>query len=227
MSKNDLQQMLDSAVHYGHRSHRWNPNMKNYIHSTNQGIHIIDLNKTVEMLAKATDFLAQQTKEGKTVLFVGTKQHVAGLVKDAAEKTSMPYVTSRWIPGLLTNFNTVKQRIKYLLELEEKESTGEFEKYTKKEISALKKEMEKLESGLGGMKKLKKKPDLLLVMSATRDKIAIDEANRLKIPVVAICDTDSDPSKVDYPVPGNDDSIKSVQYFLDIFTKNIESSAKK
>lgn len=219
--------MLENAVHYGHRSHRWNPNMKKYIHGINQGIHIIDLNKTVEQLEKAMTFLTGETKEGKNVLFVGTKQHVAALVKDNAEKTGMPYVITRWIPGLLTNFNTMKQRIKYMLDLEEKEANGEFEKYTKKEVSGLKKEMEKLKEALGGLKKLKKRPDILLVMSAKRDSIAIDEANRLKIPVIAICDSDSDPSLVQYPIPGNDDSMKSVQYFLNIFSKNIENSAKK
>lgn len=227
MEKTQLEQMIANAVHYGHRRHRWNPNMKKYIHGVDQEIHIINLNKTAELLAKAVDFLKKESQEGKTVLFVGTKQHVAELVREHAVKTGQPYVVSRWIPGLLTNFSTMKQRIRHLLELEEKERSGEFEKYTKKEIADLKGEMERLEMAFGGLKTLKKKPDILLVMSAKRDNIAVDEAKRLNIPVIAVCDTDSDPDKVTYPVPGNDDSIKSVSFFLEIFSRCMVKPATK
>lgn len=214
MQKKDLQAMLEHAVHFGHRTTRWNPKMAKYIFDSRKGVHIFDLNKTALELSKALDAVTEMSKEGKKILFVGTKQHVTELVKETAQKTKMPYVVTRWIPGLLTNFSTVKKRIKYFVDLKDKEENGEFEKYTKQEVNQMKKEMVKLEETLGGVSELKKAPDMLFVLSVKRDMIAIKEAHRLKIPVIGICDTDADPELIDYPIPGNDDAIRSVSYFL-------------
>ena len=222
-----LREMMENAVHFGHRSQKWNPKMKKFIFTKRDGVHVFDLNKTAANLEQGLKVITDSVKEGKKVLLVGTKPQVGNLVAETAKKCKMPYVISRWIPGLLTNFSTIKTRIKYLLDLKNKEESGELEKYTKKEAGKFKKEMEKLENSLGGVLELKDKPDVLFVLSAKRDMIAIKEANRLNMPIIAICDSDSDPNTVTYPIPGNDDSIKSIKYFLDRVSDAIESSKTK
>jgi len=214
MSQAELKEMLAAAVHFGHQTHKWNPKMKRYLYGVRDGIHIFDLQKTFDMQQKALTFLQTTVEEGKTVLFVSTKQQAASLVEGVAKKCNMPYVTYKWIGGLLTNFSTVKDRIKYFLDLTDKKETGEFEKYTKKEVSILKKDLEKLETAFGGLKNMTKKPDVIFVVDCVRDNIAIKEAKKLKIPVVGITDSNADPDEVDYPIPGNDDAVKSLKYFL-------------
>lgn len=216
MKTEDLKEMLEAAVHFGHKTQRWNPKMKKYIHTTKNGVHIFDLEKTGECLEKATSFLNHEVALGKRVLLVSTKPQAADLIKSAAMDTQMPYVVHKWMGGLLTNFSTMKQRIKYYKKLRDEEKSGELGKYTKKEASMLKKDIVKLESALGGVRDMDRVPDILFVADAVRDKIVIKEANKLNIPVVAIVDSNADPEGIDYPIPGNDDAIKSLTYLINM-----------
>jgi len=214
MTKQDLKEMFDNAVHIGHRTHKWSPKMKKYIYGEVNGIHIIDLEKTADCLEKAMDFLSKLIMEGKKVLFVSTKPQSIKLVEDLAKSVHMPYVVSKWIPGLLTNFSTVKTRIKCLTDLKEQKAAGDFEKYTKKEAAKLGKMIDKLQAALGGVEGMKSMPEAVFVVDSCRDAIVIKEARKLHVPVVAIVDTNADPSKIDYPIPANDDAIKSLTYLL-------------
>lgn len=209
-----LKEMFESAVHVGHRTQKWNPKMKKYLYGELSGLHVIDLTKTLECFNEALAFMSKTISEGKTVLFVSTKPQSVKLIEDLANNCNMPYVTQKWIPGLLTNFPTVKRRIKYLADLKEQEASGEFEKYTKKEASTLKKTIDKLQTSLGGVQDLSKKPDAVFVVDVVRDKIVVKEANKLKIPVIALIDSNSEPSTVDYPIPANDDAMKSLRFLL-------------
>jgi len=214
MSQAELQEMLAAAVHFGHQTHKWNPKMKRYLYGVREGIHVFDLQKTFDALQNALAFLQKSVAEGKTILFVSTKQQAAAIVEDVAKKCDMPYVTHKWIGGLLTNYSTVKTRIKHFSTLLEQEASGEFEKYTKKEASKMKKEIEKLQIAFGGLRNMKKVPSVVFVIDCVRDNIAVKEAKKLNIPVVAITDSNADPDEVDYPIPGNDDAVKSLKYFL-------------
>ena len=214
MSQAELKEMLAAAVHFGHQTRKWNPKMKPYLYGVREGIHIFDLQKTFDNLQNALSFLQKSIEEGKNVLFVSTKQQASTIVESVAKKCNMPYVTHKWIGGLLTNYSTVKKRIKYFISLIEQQESGEFEKYTKKEASKLKKELEKLGTAFGGLKSMNKPPQVLFVVDCVRDNIAVKEAKKLKIPVIAITDTNADPEEIDYPIPGNDDAVKSLKYFM-------------
>ena len=218
--------MFENAVHVGHRAQKWNPKMKKFIYGERNGIHIINLEKTAEYLDRALEFLSKLASEGRTLLFVSTKPQSVKLLEGLAKECRMPYVISKWIPGLLTNFGTLKNRIKYLADLKEQEKNGEFDKYTKKEASNLRKIMEKLELALGGVQTLMDKPDAVFVVDAVRDHIVVEEANRLRIPVVSIVDTNADPAVIDYPIPGNDDEVKSLIYFFNKIKGALTSSSK-
>ncbi len=209
-----IKELFKNAVHIGHRTQKWNPRMKKYLYGERDGVHIINLEKTVKKLDEALKFFNKLNSEGKTVLFVSTKPQSQKLIENAAITANMPYVVTRWIPGLLTNFSTMKNRIKYLKDLKEKEASGELDKYTKKEISKFKKEMEKLQFALGGVEDMKSKPDAVFIIDIERDKIALKEAKTINIPVIAIVDSNVDPSEVDYPIPGNDDALKSLTFLL-------------
>lgn len=215
--------MFDSAVHIGHRTRKWNPRMKKYIFGEQSGLHIINLEKTAKMFETALNFMAKLRSEGKKVLFVSTKPQSVHLVEEMAQNLGMPYVTNKWIPGLLTNFPTIKTRIKYLSDLKNQEETGEFAKYTKKEASSLKKTIVKLQNALGGVQEMKAMPDAVFVVDTVRDKIVVEEARKLSIPVVGFVDTNADPLLVDFPIPANDDALKSLKY---LFAK-IEDTLKK
>ncbi len=227
MTKSELQKMFDCAVHIGHRTHKWDPRARKFIFGERNGIHIIDLEKTAVYLEKALDFLNKAGKEGKTVLFVSTKPQSIKLLEDAAKDCGMPYVVSKWIPGLLTNFGTIKKRIKYLSDMKEQEKSGEFEKYTKNEASKLRKEMDKLQISLGGVENMKSLPDVLFALDVVRDEIVVKEAKKIGIPVVGIVDTNSDPNSVDYPIPGNDDALKSLEYFVGKISETLKKTSKK
>lgn len=227
MSNIDMQALFDHAVHIGHRSQKWNPKMKKYLYGEKGGIHIINLEKTLEGLSKAMDFLNKVTSDGKVVLFVSTKPQSLKIVEDVANSVGMPYVVSRWIPGLLTNFTTLKTRIKYLQNLKEQEAAGEFEKYTKKEAANLKKTIEKLEASLGGVSNMMDLPDIVFVVDTVRDKIAVEEARKMKIPVVALVDSNADPSLIDYPIPANDDALKSLIYLLGKIGESLQKLGNK
>lgn len=214
MSQFDLKEMLESAVHFGHKTQKWNPKMKKYLYTEKNGIHIFDLQKTQDCLDKAVEFLKGCAASGKRVLLVSTKPQAAHLIIDAANATKMPYVVHKWMGGLLTNFSTMKQRIRYFRTLREQEKSGEFEKYTKKEASDLKKVIVKLNDALGGVRDLDRLPDVVFVADVVRDRIVVKEANKMKIPVVAIVDSNADPDGIAHPIPGNDDAVKSLTYLI-------------
>ena len=209
-----LKEMLANAVHFGHYTNKWNPLMKKNIWGIRANVHILDLHKTLDELEIALDFLAQQKKQGKTVLLVSTKQQSIPALRALAEKTKQPFVTSKWIPGLLTNFGTVSQRIRELKKLKDMRDSGDMNKYKKKEISKFNKTIAKLENALGGVQDMSDLPDSIFVIDAVRDNIAVKEANVLGIPVVAFTDSNTDPTPIQYPITANDDAIKSIKYIL-------------
>ena len=211
MSVISMKQLLEAGVHFGHQTRRWNPKMARYIFTERNGIYIIDLQKTVHKVDEAYNFIKSVAAEGKSVLFVGTKKQAQDAIRDEALRSGMYYVNERWLGGMLTNFNTIQTRIKRLRELEAMQEDGTFEKLPKKEVATLKHEMEKLERFLGGIKDLKGKPGAMFIVDPRKERIAVAEAKRLHIPIVAIVDTNCDPDEIDYPIPGNDDAIRAVK----------------
>ncbi len=214
-AKSEMEKMLMNAVHFGHYTNKWNPKMKQYVWGQRKNVHVFDLNKTLEAFDKALDFLNELYKNNKTILFVATKQQATGVIKAISEELKMPYVTNKWIPGLLTNYETISRRVSELKKLKRMEAEGEFEKYTKKEAVGFKKTINKLQSALGGVEDMDRLPDCLFVLDINRDRTAVVEARKKGVPVVGVLDTNSDPDLVDYGIPGNDDAIKSINYFLD------------
>ena len=216
-----MKQLLEAGVHFGHQTRRWDPKMAEYIFQARNGIHIIDLQKTSKKLDEAYKFLKEQAEEGKTVLFVGTKKQAQECIKEAAIKCNMYYVDQRWLGGMLTNFDTIQKRIGRLNELEEMEQNGTFEVLPKKEVMLLKKEMEKLEKNLGGIKEMHELPGVIFVVDPKKERIAILEARKLNIPVVGLVDTNCNPEDVDYPIPGNDDAIRAVKLITDVMANAV------
>ena len=216
-----MKQLLEAGVHFGHQTRRWDPRLAEYIFQARNGIHIIDLQKTSKKLDEAYAFLKEQAEEGKTVLFVGTKKQAQDCMKEAAEKCGMYYVNQRWLGGMLTNFDTIQKRIKRLKDLETMEQDGTFDVLPKKEVIILKKEMEKLEKNLGGIKDMDKLPGVIFLVDPKKERIAILEAKKLNIPVVGIVDTNCNPQDLDYPIPGNDDAIRSVSLIADVMANAI------
>ncbi|MDP4126352.1 MAG: 30S ribosomal protein S2 [Bacillota bacterium] len=206
-----MKQLLEAGVHFGHQTRRWNPKMARYIFTERNGIYIIDLQKTVKKVDEAFNFVRNLATEGGTMLFVGTKKQAQESVKDEAERCGMYFVNERWLGGMLTNFQTIQKRVDRLRVLERMEAEGVFEVLTKKEVSALRHEMEKLERFLGGIKNMKKLPDALFIVDPRKERIAVAEARRLNIPIVAIVDTNCDPDEIDVVIPANDDAIRAVK----------------
>lgn len=206
-----MKQLLEAGVHFGHQTRRWNPKMKEYIFTERNGIYIIDLQKTVKKVDEAYSFIREVAANGQDVLFVGTKKQAQDAIKEEAQRVNMFYVNNRWLGGMLTNFKTIRKRIDRLTQLHKMEEDGTFDLLPKKEVSKLKGEMDKLEKFLGGIKELKRLPGAMFVVDPRKEKIAIAEAKRLNIPVVAIVDTNCDPDEVDYVIPGNDDAIRAVK----------------
>ena len=206
-----MKQLLEAGVHFGHQTRRWNPKMARFIFTERNGIYIIDLQKTVHKVDEAYNFMKSVAAEGKDILFVGTKKQAQEAIKDEALRCGMFYVKERWLGGMLTNFNTIQTRIRRLRELEKMEEDGTFEKLPKKEVAQLNHEKEKLERFLGGIKDMKKKPGAMFIVDPRKERIAVAEAKRLHIPIVAIVDTNCDPDEIDYPIPGNDDAIRAVR----------------
>ncbi|HHV78084.1 MAG TPA: 30S ribosomal protein S2 [Firmicutes bacterium] len=206
-----MKQLLEAGVHFGHQTRRWNPKMKPYIFTERNGIYIIDLQKTVKMLEDAYAFVRDVSFNGGKVLFVGTKKQAQEAVAEEAQRCEQPYVNQRWLGGMLTNFVTIKKRIQRLLELEQMQQNGELDKMSKKMAVRLQHELSKLEKYLGGIKGMKDLPAALFVVDPRKEKIAVSEARRLKIPIVGIVDTNCDPDEVDYVIPGNDDAIRAVK----------------
>lgn len=210
--------MMDAALHFGHQTHRWNPKMKPFLHGQKNGIHIFNLDKTAIYLDKALEFVKLTVASGKTIMIASTKPQATSMVISAAREGGMLFVVSKWMPGLLTNFTTMKKRIHYFNELVRQEKTGELDKYTKKEISKLKKEIVKLEVAFGGVSDMDKMPAAIFVIDVVRDRIIVKEANKMKIPVIGIVDSNADPDGIDYPIPANDDAVSALKYIMAAFT---------
>ena len=216
-----MKQLLEAGVHFGHQTRRWDPKMAEYIFQARNGIHIIDLQKTSKKIDEAYAFLKEQAEEGKTVLFVGTKKQAQECVKEAAEKSGMYYIDQRWLGGMLTNFETIRARVQRLKNLEAMQEDGTFDVLPKKEVILLKKEMEKLERNLGGIKDMEKIPGVIFLVDPKKEHIAILEAKKLHIPVIGLVDTNCNPEEVDYAIPGNDDAIRAVKLITDVMANAI------
>ena len=210
----EIKELLENAVHFGHKASKWNPKMRNYLFGEHQGIHIFDLTKTKTYLENALNFLRKAASEGKVILFVGTKPQGMKMIEESAKKVGMPYVAKDWIPGLLTNFSTVSRRIEYLRHLKQEQEDNNFDKYTKKEASILKKTIDKLEASLGGLITMRGLPDAVFVLDCVRNKLAVKEAVRVKCPIVGIVDSNADPDPINYPIPANDDALKSLTFLM-------------
>jgi len=210
-----MKQLLEAGVHFGHQTRRWNPKMAEYIFTERNGIYIIDLQKTVKKVEEAYSFVREVSEGDNTILFVGTKKQAQEAICDEAKRVGMYYVNNRWLGGMLTNFKTIRRSIDRLYQLEKMEEDGTFDLLPKKEVLKLKKEMEKLEKNFGGIKEMKKMPSAMFVVDPRKERIAIAEAKRLGIPVVAIVDTNCDPEEVDYVIPGNDDAIRAVKLIVE------------
>ena len=216
-----MKQLLEAGVHFGHQTRRWDPKMAEYIFQARNGIHIIDLQKTSKKLDEAYEFIKEQAEEGNTVLFVGTKKQAQECMKEAALKCGMYYVDQRWLGGMLTNFDTIQTRIKRLKDLETMAEDGTFDVLPKKEVILLKKEMEKLERNLGGIKDMDKLPGVIFLVDPKKERIAVLEAKKLNIPVVGLVDTNCNPEEVDYAIPGNDDAIRAVKLIADVMANAV------
>lgn len=209
-----IEDMLKAGMHFGHRTNRWHPKMEQFIFTSKNGIYIMDLKKTQEKLREALEFMAQLVAEGKSILFVGTKNQVSEPLRKLAQEVGQPYIVGKWLGGYLTNFSVVKKSVKKYLDLIEKRDTGKLEKYTKKERLNFEREIKKLELRVGGLASLNKLPDALFVWDIREEETAIKEANQKSIPIVAICDTNVNPDLVNYPIPANDDSTRTIKLVM-------------
>jgi small subunit ribosomal protein S2 len=206
-----MKQLLEAGVHFGHQTRRWNPKMKPYIFGARNGIYIIDLQKTVRLFKDAYDFVAGRVAEGENVLFIGTKKQAADSISEEASRAGMPYVNNRWLGGMLTNFQTIKRRIERLHELEGMKADGTINRFPKKEILQLEREIERLKKNLGGISNMSRLPGAIFVIDPRKEYIAVSEARKLGVPVVAVVDTNCDPDEIDYVIPGNDDAIRAIR----------------
>ena len=214
MSVLSMKQLLEAGVHFGHQTRRWNPKMAPYIYTERNGIYIIDLQKSVGMVDDAYSAVADIAADGGTILFVGTKKQAQDAIATEAQRCGMFYVNERWLGGMLTNFKTIQSRIERLKEIETMEEDGTFDVLPKKEVIALKKEMEKLQRNLGGIKEMKRIPDAIFVVDPKKERICVQEAHALGVPLIGICDTNCDPEELDYVIPGNDDAIRAVKLIV-------------
>lgn len=218
------QDLLEAGVHFGHKTSKWHPRMKPFIFSSRNGVHIFDLEKTLQKMNEAMVFLRSVAEKGGVVLFVGTKPAAKAIVKETAQALGMPYVSERWLGGTLTNFKTISKRLDYFRKLEEEQKNGGWDKYVKKERTKLEKKLKKLQKQLEGIRNLMKIPEALFALDIKAENLAIKEAKRVKIPVVAVCDTANDPSLIDYPIPANDDAISSLRIILEAAANNLKDA---
>lgn len=219
-----MKNLLESGVHFGHQVKRWDPRMKKYIFAERNGIHIIDLQKTIAAIKDSYEAVRKITASGKSVLFVGTKKQAQQAVQKEAERCGMFYINNRWLGGMLTNFTTIKKSLLRLKKIEKMEVDGTFENLTKKEVSALQKEKSKLEKNLGGIKEMKELPGALFIIDTHKEQIAVAEARRMGIPIIAVVDTNCNPEGIDYPIPGNDDAIRAISLFTSIIANAVIES---
>jgi small subunit ribosomal protein S2 len=218
-----MKELLEAGVHFGHQTKRWNPKMKEYIFGERNGIYIIDLQKTLKLFKEASKFVTELCSTGKTILFVGTKRQAQEAVAEEATRAGMPYINQRWLGGLLTNWVTVQKSVKRLQELDEMATDGRYELLTKKEVIKLERERKHLQANLAGIKTMKRLPDALFIVDSNNETIAVKEARKLGIPVVAVVDTNCDPTVVDYVIPGNDDALRAIR----LFTSKISDSVSE
>lgn len=224
----DIKKLLEAGAHFGHKTARWHPKMAPYLHSKRGGTHIIDLTKTVEGLDSALSFLSETAAAGKQVLLVGTKRQAQDIVKKAAEETNMPYVTERWLGGMLTNWNTIGGRVKHLKDLETRMASGEIaNKYNKLEVQRFQEEIDELNRIYGGIKEMNSRPGAVFIVDVIDGTNAVQEARKLNLPIVAIVDSNADPTLINYPIPANDDAIKSIQLIVDYVQQAIEAGKAK
>jgi len=221
MSNISLSQLLEAGVHFGHKAYRWNPKMFPYIYSEVNNIHILDLVQSATLLKEATNYLESNAREGKTFLFIGTKRQASTLIAQEAKRCDSYYVNHRWLGGMLTNWATVTNRIERLKDLEQQEADGTFDLLTKKEVSMRRKELQKLQKHLNGIKTMKQLPDVAIIIDQKRELTAIAECRKLGIPIVSVLDTNCDPDLVDIPIPGNDDAVRSIKLILNTLTDSI------
>ncbi len=219
-----MKNLLESGVHFGHQVKRWDPRMKKYIFAERNGIHIIDLQKTIAAIKDGYDEVRKVTSAGKSILFVGTKKQAQQAVQKEAERCGMFYVNNRWLGGMLTNFSTIKKSLQRLKKIEKMEIDGTFENLTKKEVSSLQKEKAKLEKNLGGIKEMKELPGCIFIIDTHKEQIAVAEARRMGIPIIAVVDTNCNPEGIDYPIPGNDDAIRAISLFTSIIANAVIDS---
>ena len=222
-----MRQLLEAGIHFGHHTRRWNPKMKEFIFADRNKIHIIDLEKTVPMLYNALEVIHEIAKKGGKILFVGTKRSASEIVASSAINCGQFYVNHRWLGGMLTNWETVSKSIKRLKELESKIESGEINNLTKKEKLNIERSKDKLELNLGGIKNMPDLPDAIFVIDINKEAIAVQEAKKLNIPVIAICDTNTDPSNIDYPIPGNDDAVRAISLYCDLIGSSILSGMEE
>ena len=214
MSVISMKQLLEAGVHFGHQTRRWNPKMAEYIYTERNGIYIIDLQKTVKKVEECYNFLRDVAARGENILFVGTKKQAQEAMREEALRCNMFYVNERWLGGMLTNFKTIQSRIARLKEIEAMQEDGTFDVLPKKEVIALKKELDKLQKNLGGIKDMKRIPDAIFIVDPKKERICVQEAHTLGIPLIGICDTNCDPEELDYVIPGNDDAIRAVKLIV-------------
>ena len=226
MSKELIESLLESGVHFGHQTKKWNPKMKPFIFGEKSGIYIIDLEKTVECLSRACHFIRETVSKGEQILFVGTKPQAQAIIEAEAKRCGMFYVNHRWLGGMLTNYQTIRNSVRRYKSLILMREDGTFEALTKKEVAEIEQEITKLEKNLGGVAEMQKLPGAIFVIDAKKEDIAVKEANRLGIPVVAIVDTDTDPDHVQYPIPGNDDAIRSIKLITGIIVDSLIEGRK-
>jgi len=219
-----VEQLLEAGVHFGHKTSKWNPKMKAYIFGNKNAVHIIDLEKTVAKLKEAAEFAAQIAQKSGLILFVGTKPAVKKIVREAAEASSMPHVARRWLGGTLTNFKTIGKRLEYFRDLENKMATGELKKYTKKEQLGFARKLEELEKSFGGIKNLLKRPEAIFVADLKENRLAVNEAKKTGVKIIAITDTNTDPSAIDFPIPANDDAVSSVRIIVNTIAEAIKAA---
>jgi small subunit ribosomal protein S2 len=227
LAATSMKQLLEAGVHFGHQTRRWNPKMREYIFAERNGIHIIDLGQTVSRLEAALDFVRETVRRGDSVLFVGTKKQAQEALAEAAQRSGQHYVNSRWLGGMLTNFLTIKRRIQRLEALEARRDAGEFERLTKKEASKLNDEITKLDNALGGIRKMRRLPGAVFIVDPHRESIAVAEARRLEIPIVAMTDTNCDPDLIDWVIPANDDAIRSVRLICSLVAEAAVSAQQE
>ena len=226
MNKVNIKDLLDAGIHFGHKTNRWNPKMSEYIFGHRNGIHIIDLQKTVVLLNEALKIIKDYASEGKNILFIGTKRQASDLIEKYAIDCKQYFINRRWLGGMLTNWDTIQNSIKRLKNLEEILET-KINSYTKKEILNFENSVEKLNKALGGIKNMVGKPDLLFIIDTNKEILAVKEANKIGIPIVAVLDSNSNPEGIDYPIPGNDDAIRSIEFYCNAVSETIKDNKKK